>query len=338
MPEHELLERVRRPLRSIAINVDEGDDLGRLRAGFDLGSDAIFFDLEDHVPRHKLGTARTNIRQVVDQYGGDHTIFVRVNRVSRPEVLDDLDAVLCPELYGVVLPKVENPEQVAILDHLLTLFERKKGIDEGATLILPLLESAQGNRLAYEVAVASERVAYMGGCVNQHGDPARSIGYQWTREMQETSYIRQKVLLDARSAGVPYPVSGVWNPASDLEGLESFAQESRHIGYFGLLVLPIAEHVELVNRVFTPTQDEIDYWAEIVRLMDAASSEVVPDLVVQNQIVPANRFQWGQLRLALGAAFGVVPGGGRTTLVAQHTGRASESMRNLAKQSSESKE
>lgn len=332
------MENAQRPLRTISMNVDEGDDIGRLRAGFDLGSDAVFFDLEDHVPRHKLSAARANIRQVIDEYGGDRTIFVRVNRVSRPEILDDLDAVLCPELYGVVLPKVEDPSEIVILDHLLTLLERKKGMEEGTTLILPLLESAQGNRLAYEVALASKRIAYMGGCVNQHGDPARSIGYLWTREMQETSYLRQKVLLDARSAGVPYPLSGVWNLAPDLDGLKRFAQESRNIGYVGMLVMPIAEHIELVNSVFTPTQEEIDYWAEIARLMDTASSDVVPDLVVQNQVVPANRAQWAQIRLALGAAFGVVPGTDRTTLVAQHIGRAAQSMRNLADQSRESRD
>jgi citrate lyase subunit beta/citryl-CoA lyase len=318
-----------RPLRSISINVDEGDDIGRLRAAFELGADAQWFDLEDHVPRHKLGTARTNIRRLLEEEAGEHTIFVRVNRVSRPEILEDLEAILCPELYGVILPKVQDPNDIVILDHLLALFERKKGMVEGSTLILPLLETAQGNRRAYEIAAASDRVAYIGGCANQHGDPAVSIGYQWTREMRETSYLRQKVLLDARSAGVPYPMSGVWNAATDLDGLGNFAEECRTIGYVGLLVMPIKEHVDLVNKTFTPTQDEIDYWAEITRLMGTASSEVTPDLVVDNQVVPANRARWADVRLALGAAFGVVPSDEKRQLVPQSIGRAAESVRNL---------
>lgn len=324
------MSATRRPLRTIAMYVDEGDDLGRLRAAFDIGADSVFFDLEDHVPRKKLPAARANIRAVLEEHGQHETIFVRVNRIGRPEALADLDAIVCPNLYGVLLPKVEHPDEVRVLDHLLGLIELERGIDVGSIAILPLLESAQGNRLAYEVALASPRVAHMGGCVNQHGDPARSIGYQWTPEMTETSYIRQKVLLDARSAGVPHPVSGVWNPATDLEGLERFSVSCRNIGYVGLLVMPIPAHVALVNRVFTPSQEEVDYWAEVIRLMGTvATDELVPDLVVEGQAVPANRALWGQLRLELAAAFGVVPRDDRQMLVADRVGHAAESWRGI---------
>ncbi len=325
------MRSAQKPLRSISISINEGDDLGRLRSAFDLGADAVFFDLEDHVPRPKLPLARQNIRTIVEERGSDMPIFVRVNRASRAELLDDLEAVVCPELYAVILPKIEHPEEVRVLDHLLGLFENRAGTEVGSTLILPLLESAQGIRQAYEVAEASSRIAYMGGMVNEHGDPARSIGYQWTREVTETLYIRQKVLLDARSAGVPYPVCGTWNPAADLNGLEDFAVTCKNIGYFGLMTMPIPEHIEIANRVFTPTQDEIDYWAEIIELMDAVSQdEIMPDLVVNGQIIPANRGEWGRIRLALGAAYGVLPSADRTKLVADHVGRASDSWRDLA--------
>ena len=160
-----------------------------------------------------------------------------------------------------------------------------------------------------------------------------NLGTEWTRGMDESVYIRQKVLLDARSAGVRYPMSGVWNPATDLEGLEAFAISSRNIGYYGLQIMPIPEHVELVNRIFTPTQDEIDYWAGITELMDeVAVDELMPDLVVEGQIIPANRGEWAKLRLALAAEFGVEPSPTRAKLTADHVGHASEHWRNLASQ------
>lgn len=324
--------REQRPLRTLSINVDEGDDIDRLRSAFDLGADAVFFDLEDHVPRHMVANARVNIRQILDERGNEHPIFVRVNRMGAPELPDDLDAMVCPELYGVALPKIEKPEEVMILDRLLTTFERKKGMEEGSVRILPLLESAGALRSAYDVALASPRVVHMGAVLNQHGDPVRSIGYQWTRDMHETIYIRQKVLLDARAAGVRYPMSGLWNPTKDPEGLENFAVQTRNIGYYGMMVMPLPEHVEAVNRVFTPAQEEINYWAEIARLMDEVSADVAPDLVVGGEVVPANRRSWADIRLALGAAYGVVPSDDRPVLVADHVGKASESFRNLAKQ------
>jgi citrate lyase subunit beta/citryl-CoA lyase len=324
------------PLRTIAMHVNEGDDPDQLRSAFELGADAVFFDLEDHVPRPKLAVARRNIRTVLDESGGCEKILVRVNRTGRPETLDDLDAIVCPGLYGVVIPKVQHPEEIRFVDRLLSIYEERNGVEIGSTLILPLLETAQGVRLAYEIAAVSPRVGYLGGCLNQHGDPARSIRYQWTRDMDESIYIRQKVLLDARAAGVLYPMSGVWNPAQDLEGLEKFAVNSRNIGYSGLLVLPLPEHIALVNRVFTPSQDEIDYWAEIVGLMEAVNTDdVMPDLVVGGQVVPENRLLWGRLRLELAGHYGVTPSPDRPKLVADSIGSASAHWRDLASMGSD---
>lgn len=320
-----------RPLRTLAIYVDEGDDIDHLRAAFDLGADAVFFDLEDHVPRHMVANARVNIRQVLEERGKDNPIFVRVNRMGAPELPDDLDAMVCPELYGVALPKIEKPEEVMVLDRLLTMFERRNGVEEGSIRILPLLESAQALRSSYDVAMASPRVVHMGAVLNQHGDPVRSIGYQWTRDMDETVYIRQKVLIDARAAGIYYPMSGLWNPTKDPEGLENFAVRTRNIGYYGMMVMPLPEHVEIVNRVFTPAQEEMNYWAEIARIMDEASADVAPDLVVGGEVVPANRRSWAAIRLALGAAYGVVPSPDRPVLVADFIGKASENFGKLGK-------
>jgi citrate lyase subunit beta/citryl-CoA lyase len=299
-----------------------------MRCAYGLGSDAVSFELEDHVPRALKATARANIRQVLEELGPTKPTFVRVNRLDSPELLSDLEAVVCPQLHAVLLPKVESPQEVFLLDGLLTLFEKKAGVEHGQILIMPLLESAQGNRQAFETASASPRVAYMGGMVSRNGDPALSIGFEWTPEMQETLYIRQKVLLDVRSAGVQWPVSGNWNPVEDLDGLEKFAIESRRIGYVGLTCMPVAEHVQAINRVFTPTQDEVDYWAEIVPIVDAAGT----DVVVDGQLLPPNKAKWGRRRLELAAYFGVLPSGDRPRLEAQHVGALTTHVQTLVNQ------
>ena len=309
----------------MSYNFDEHDDIEVMRSAYELGSDAVSFELEDHVPPGMKPTARANIRLVLEELGLTRPTFVRVNRLDSPELLADLEAVVCPELHAVLLPKVESPQEVALLDGLLTLFEKRAGVEAGNIFIMPLLESASGNRLAYEIASASTRVAYMGGMVSRNGDPALSIGFEWTPEMQETLYIRQKVLLDVRSAGIQWPMSGNWNPVDDLEGLEKFAIQSRRIGYVGLTCMPVAEHVEVINRVFTPSQEEVDYWAEIVPIVDAAQT----DVVVDGQVLPPNKAKWGRRRLQLAAYFGVVPSGGRQRLTAQHVGGLTTHVRAL---------
>jgi citrate lyase subunit beta/citryl-CoA lyase len=96
------------------------------------------------------------------------------------------------------------------------------------------------------------------------------IGYRWTRHGTETLFIREKVLIDARAAGIRYPISGMWGGANDdLEGLEAWLTELRDIGYFGMM-LGNKDHVATVNAAFTPSPEEVAYWADLDRLTTAA--------------------------------------------------------------------
>jgi len=118
--------------------------------------------------------------------------------------------------------------------------------------------------------MASERVAYMGGAVSRFGDIAGDIGFRWTRRGMETLFIREKVLIDARAAGIRYPISGMWGGANDdLEGLQAWLTELRDIGYFGMM-LGNKDHVAIANAAFTPTRDDIAYWQDIDRLATEA--------------------------------------------------------------------
>jgi citrate lyase subunit beta / citryl-CoA lyase len=274
-----------------------------MRSVFDIGADAIAFDLEDHVPHAKLPLARANIRSILDELGGRHSIFVRVNEVDNDQVLLDLEAVVCEGLHAVQLAKCTGPDDVVVLAALLELFEKRAGLEPGRILIQPLLEGARSTVLSYDVAKASSRVAYMGGWATRNGDPAIDIGYKWTPRMTETTYIRQKVLLETRAAGVPYPMGGLWNPWDDLDGLRAFAEQTYQIGYDGMCVLPFKEHVAVVNEVFTPTQEEVDYWSAVIPLIDEAET----DIVFRGESLPPNKAKWGRLRVALANQYGVLP-------------------------------
>ena len=112
----------------------------------------------------------------------------------------------------------------------------------------------------------------MGGAVSRFGDICADVGFRWTPTGTETLYIREKVLIDARAAGIRYPISGMWGGANDdLDGLRAWLKELRDIGYFGMM-MGNAEHVPIVNEAFTPTADDVAYWAEIDRLTTEAEA------------------------------------------------------------------
>jgi len=237
------------------------------------GADALILDLEDSVPPAQKPAARESVGAMVQELGeAGQTIVVRVNRLETGLTGGDLEAVVGPHLYCVLLPKVEGPEDVAEADILLRHFEREKGLEVGRIFIDPGLETASGIRQSWEIANASPRIAHMGASGGKGGDTARSIGFQWTPEGMETLFFRSKVLVDVRAAGIPYPMTGGWMDIHDLDGLRKLARQSKQLGYTGMhLIHP--SHVPVVNEVFTPTAEEVAHYKGLIEAMEARRSE-----------------------------------------------------------------
>jgi citrate lyase subunit beta/citryl-CoA lyase len=53
------------------------------------------------------------------------------------------------------------------------------------------------------------------GPTAEHADIARAVGYRWTPEGEETLYLRSRVLLACREAGI-HPLTGLWERLDDL--------------------------------------------------------------------------------------------------------------------------
>ena len=260
-----------RPIRSELFVPGNKEDWMRKAPRY--GADALILDLEDSVPPAQKPAARESVGRLVQELGAaGQTIVVRVNRLETGLTGDDLEAVVGPHLYAVLLPKVEGPADVVEVDTLLRHLERRQGLEIGRIFIDPALETASGIRQSWEIATASPRVAHMGASGGKGGDTARSIGFQWTPEGMETLFIRSKVLVDVRAAGVPYPMSGGWMDIHDLDGLRAAARQAKQLGYTGMhLIHP--SHVPVVNEVFTPTAAEVAHYQGLLAAMAAQRAQ-----------------------------------------------------------------
>jgi len=269
------------PLRSVLFVA--GSDVHGLERALDHGADALIIDLEE--PQTPMTEAvRVHARALVAGFLDDvpepHPIlFCRVQPARTGGMWDDLMACLKPVLSGVVVPKSYGPGDLHAADGVLTNAEAVAGRPLGSTWLYPIFETAEGIRQAYEIATASPRVAYMGGAVSRFGDIHQALGYRWTAGGQETHWLRSKLLVDARAAGIRYPISGMWGGASDdVDGLRRFATELRDLGYYGMMLGDPA-HVPVVHEIFTPTADEVAYWAELDGLgSDAERTGIGPVL------------------------------------------------------------
>jgi len=92
------------------------------------------------------------------------------------------------------------------------------------------------------------------------------------KDRREVEHARQHVVLAARAAGVT-PLDTVYTDFNDDEGLRRDTQEAVELGYDGKLAIHPAQ-VPILNEVFTPSEDRVEWAERILDARDAASGGV----------------------------------------------------------------
>ena len=92
-------------------------------------------------------------------------------------------------------------------------------------------------------------------------------------EGEESLFLRSKVLIDAKAAGIRYPISGMWGgDRDDLDGLRAWATALRNLGYYGMMISD-PEHIPLVHEVSARRPRSSAYWQELDRLATEAEAK-----------------------------------------------------------------
>lgn len=236
------------------------------------GADCVVLDLEDSVPADEKVAARQTVADSIRRVRESNTdvgLLVRVNPLATRLTGADLEAVVVPGLDGVFAPKIEKATDVLQYDALLDHFEARNGVT-GLEYIVPV-ETVQAIQNCREVALASPRVGAMIGPSAEHADIARAVGYEWTPEGLETLYLRSRVLLACREAGI-HALTGLWEDLENLDGLREFAVRGRQLGFRGMIAIH-PKHVDVVNEVFTPSAEDIALYEGMVKAYEAAAAE-----------------------------------------------------------------
>ena len=239
---------------------------------------AVMMDIEDGVAPAEKDLARQQIAASLDQVAArlksekrfrTPARYVRINAVGHERCKDDLAAIVRQGLEGLVLPKVETPEQVKTVEQLLDRREPEVGLARGSVRLLPALESPRGLFNAYAIASASPRVI---GLLFGAEDFSRELSLPLRREgeARDLIYARSALVTAAACAHVQ-AVDGVWPDLQDTEGLKVFALQSRRLGFSGMSVIHPAQ-VETVNAAFSPTADDIDYARRVLKAFDEANA------------------------------------------------------------------
>jgi citrate lyase subunit beta/citryl-CoA lyase len=248
-----------------------------------IGADAVAIDLEDAVTNDRKVDARADLRAVLENFAEVRT-YVRVNHPSTALTEGDIGGVVHPNLDGIVLPKVESQETVRDAAEWLTAAERARGLAEGRTAMLLLIESAVGIHHAAEILAASDRVETgIFGVVDFMLDLGMDV-IDTSDSAEELLLARSSLVLAARVAGRRPPLDG---PFIDISASERFlvqCAQARRLGFAGKMLIHPSQ-VELTHRGFAPTAEEAVQARRVVERFAAAEAEGVAAIVVDGRLV-----------------------------------------------------
>ena len=251
-----------------------------------LEADALIFDLEDAVSPMEKDAARILVRNALKPMDsrGKETI-VRINAPgSEADWREDLRQVVLPGLHAIMIPKSESGETMRLVEEEIAAIEKSKEIPNGSIRLIPLVETCAGIEKAYEIAASSPRITelFLGA-----EDLTADMRCKRTREGAEIEFARMALVTAARAAGVE-AFDTPFTDVNDLVGLEADAEHARSRGFSGKASIS-PRHLEIINRVFSPSPEEIAYAKEVVEAIEDAEKNGRGVAAVRGKILPVRR-------------------------------------------------
>ncbi|MGH7330988.1 MAG: HpcH/HpaI aldolase/citrate lyase family protein, partial [Polyangiaceae bacterium] len=189
--------------------------------------------------------------------------------------------VVARGLDGIVLPKVETAADLHIADYLIGAHERARSLTPGSVDLIPIVETAKGAENMREIACTTPRVKRI--CFGS-GDYTNDTGTAWTLDNPLTLHYRAQLVNVSRACGIEPPIDTVWPHLEDEAGFVAECAQGRALGYQGKMVIH-PKQLEIVNRAFSPTPEEIAFAKKVCQAFEAAEAAGSSALVVDGVFV-----------------------------------------------------
>jgi citrate lyase subunit beta/citryl-CoA lyase len=242
--------------------------------GIASGADALILDLEDSVPAALKGEARHGVADTLQEKAGvgRADLWVRPNSLVSGMFGADVEAVVGPGLAGLFLPKVFTALDVVRIDAIVSHLEQRNGLEPESIGLIVTLETASSMAHCEDIAAAVPRVGALLGATGPDADVGRELGFEFTPRGEETLYLRSRVVLACRAAGLHHPLCGLWQDIHDVDGFRTFAEDNRRLGYRGIVVIH-PSHAAAANEIFTPSPARVAFYREMIAAFHAAEAD-----------------------------------------------------------------
>jgi citrate lyase subunit beta/citryl-CoA lyase len=260
-----------------------GNNPNMLINGNCLGADAVIFDLEDAVAPAEKDAARILVRNTMRymDFAGFGRI-VRINSIDTPYWQEDLRQILPYKPDLILLPKTSCAQDAITADEFITELEEELGFANNTVGLMPLIETAMGVENAFSIASSCKRIhaLFLGA-----EDLTADLRCKRTKEGREIEYARTRLVVAARAAGVDV-FDTPFTDVNDDEGIVVDAELAKALGFSGKASIS-PRHVEVINRVFSPTMAEIDYAYEVLEAIRIAKEQGKGAIALRGKMIDA---------------------------------------------------
>jgi citrate lyase subunit beta/citryl-CoA lyase len=247
-----------------------GAEPRKIERALQAGADTLLLDLEDSVAPEQKAEAREHVAAALRAGGfGDTEAAVRVNAFGTPHFEADVEAVVGGGARVILLPKSEDPEQLErVVETVWAVESGRLGPGESTKLLL-LVESPAGIANASAVARATPRTEAL--CFG-HADFSLSMGLAEADASRGIGYhARCSLVIAAKACGVA-PIDSIVLSVKDEKAIREDAALGAALGFEGKLCIH-PRQVEIVNEVYTPRPEQVEYALRVTEAWQRARAE-----------------------------------------------------------------
>ncbi len=260
-----------------------GNNAAMIQQGGVYGADCVLLDLEDSIAPGEKDAARILLKHTipaVNFYGAE--VVVRVNHLDTPFGHDDIREIVPIQPDALRVPKIESADDVLRVIGLIEETETAQGLLHDRLTIQAMIETAVGVENALAIAKASPRVSSItiGG-----QDLAADMGISLEKDSCGIDYASRRIVMAAKAAHIE-AMDTVFVDVDDEDGLRAATQRAKEIGFTGKAAIN-PRQIEVINEVFTPTEQEIAKAIDVVSAFNRHKAAGVGVFALHGKMVDA---------------------------------------------------
>jgi citrate lyase subunit beta / citryl-CoA lyase len=247
-----------------------GDDEKKLGKGLGSGADVLLIDLEDSVALSR----KTEARKLVDSFlRTAHTapqrpkLFVRINALTSGLINDDLDGIMGAAPDGVMLPKSQSGDDVALLSAKLAVREAESGLADGQTKIIAIATETAASifHMGTYAGVSQRLTGLTWGAEDLSADLGAEANRLADGQYTDPYRLARALCIFAAQAADAAAIDTVFTAFRDMDALRAECEAARRDGFVGKMAIHPAQ-VPVINEVFTPSPATVERARRIVKL------------------------------------------------------------------------